>query len=171
MPKKAKKSNQHRNLPAVKKNSLSQSQSPPQVQPQGTRRVVETHVEAFSGPIPSPLLLKDYELVVPGSAERIISMAEKQAEHRQTLEKIVVEGDSGRADKGLKYGLIVALTGLAASVLLAVTGHESVAMIVGGLDLASLAGVFVYATTVRRAERAKKAEQMRQALQPKTPDE
>ena len=173
MAKKPKKPNRNRRLPAVHKNSLSQSQSQarPQIPPSGVRRVVETQIESFSGPIPSPALLREYESILVGSANRLISMAEMQANHRQSLEKVVVEGDSRRADNGLKYGLIVALTGLASAVLLAVAGHESVAMVVGGLDLASLAGVFVYATTVRRAERSKKAEQMRKAIQHQPTDQ
>jgi len=42
--------------------------------------------------------------VLPGSAERIFTMAEKQLEHRTHLEKGVVEGGSKRASMGIYAG-------------------------------------------------------------------
>jgi uncharacterized membrane protein len=46
--------------------------------------------QTFSGPIPPPTLLAEYNKVVPNAAERILAMAEKQSEHRQFLEKKVI---------------------------------------------------------------------------------
>lgn len=43
-------------------------------------------VTAYSGPIPPPESLEKYEQVVPGSAERILAMAEKEQEHRHKTE-------------------------------------------------------------------------------------
>jgi len=166
MGKKSKKQQQNRKHPTVN-NSSPQSQTH-QAQPSGIRRV-EARLESFQGPLPPPSLLKEYNDILQGSAERIFAMAEHQAIHRQLLEKTVIESDVRNSEKGLKYGLIVVLTGLAVSVLLALTGHDSVAMMIGGLDLAGLAGIFVYATTSRRAERAKKADQMKQAIQGQSP--
>jgi len=39
------------------------------------------------GPIPDPDTLSRYNLVVPDAAERILSMAEAEAEHRQDLDQ------------------------------------------------------------------------------------
>jgi len=41
---------------------------------------------AYSGPIPHPNDLARYEEILPGAAERIMKMAELQAEHRRALE-------------------------------------------------------------------------------------
>ncbi len=38
-------------------------------------------------PLPLPQLLEGYERIVPGSAERILKMAEEQQTHRQRLER------------------------------------------------------------------------------------
>jgi uncharacterized membrane protein len=38
---------------------------------------------AFYGPLPPPNLVAGYENVSPGAAERIIKMAEKEAEHQK----------------------------------------------------------------------------------------
>ena len=43
--------------------------------------------QEFAGPIPPPSMMKQYEGTLPGSADRILKMAENQSEHRQSLEK------------------------------------------------------------------------------------
>jgi uncharacterized membrane protein len=116
-------------------------------------------------------MLKEYENVVPGSAERIIRMAENQAEHRQYLEKTVIEGDSKRADKGLKAGLIVAIVGLGVALTLGLHGQQLASIIIGVVDIGGLVATFVYGSVSRRSERAQKAEQMRQAIEPRTPED
>ena len=49
--------------------------------------VMEMIQGEFSGPIPPPNIIEGYEKIVPGSADRIISMAERQSEHRQKMEQ------------------------------------------------------------------------------------
>ena len=39
----------------------------------------------FSGPIPPPQVLKQYEEIIPGAGERILAMAEKEQDHRHGL--------------------------------------------------------------------------------------
>lgn len=65
--------------------------------------------ESFSGPIPHPELLRKYEDVKPGFAERIVSMAERQLDHRINCEDKVVDGSVSESKRGQNYGLIVAL--------------------------------------------------------------
>ena len=43
--------------------------------------------QEFTGPIPPPSMMEQYEKTLPGSADRILNMAENQSEHRQSLEK------------------------------------------------------------------------------------
>ena len=43
---------------------------------------------SFSGPIPPPNIIKGYEEILPGSADRIIAMAENQSKHRQKWKKL-----------------------------------------------------------------------------------
>ena len=43
--------------------------------------------EVFSGPIPHPRLLAEYEKLQPGSMDRFMKMAEKQQDHRINLER------------------------------------------------------------------------------------
>ncbi|MFQ7172706.1 MAG: DUF2335 domain-containing protein [Thomasclavelia ramosa] len=45
---------------------------------------------SYSGPIPHPSDFEQYERVLPGAADRILTMAENQSAHRQTLEKAAI---------------------------------------------------------------------------------
>ena len=52
------------------------------------RQVVTQVIQSeFSGPLPPPNIIKGYEDILPGAADRILSMAENQAKHRQEIEK------------------------------------------------------------------------------------
>ena len=52
---------------------------------------------SFSGPLPPPELLKQYDEVVPGAADRIISMAEAEQAH---------EADMGRRGYRLLHDVL-----------------------------------------------------------------
>lgn len=126
-------------------------------QPHLTRRVERHRAEIYSGPLPKPSDLQKYDRIVPGAAERIIGMAERQAEHRQFLEKTVVTTDAKRADKGLYVGAFVALCVLGGAVFLIYNGHDAAGATVASLDIVGLVSVFIYGTISRRGEREKKA--------------
>jgi uncharacterized membrane protein len=115
---------------------------------------------SFSGPLPPPEILARYNDAVPDAAERIIAMAEKQAEHRMGLESRVIDADIRRANAGVVAGFLVALAFLGGSVFLVFTGHTQAGVIVGSLDLVGLVSVFVYGTISRRSEREQRAKTM-----------
>lgn len=60
-----------------------------------TKKVIAEVIQGeFSGPIPPPSIIEGYERVLPGSADRIITMAEKQSEHRQKMEEKMISAES-----------------------------------------------------------------------------
>lgn len=119
-------------------------------------RRTETRVE-YKGPLPPPHILKAYDIIQPGFAERIVSMAEKQAEHRQGLERIVIHGDTKRAWWGLGLGFVVAMAFLYVCYLLIMAGHEWAGGIIGTIDLGGLVATFVIGNRQRQRERNEKA--------------
>ena len=60
-----------------------------------TKEIIQTVVQArqFSGPIPPPEMLTQYASVNPDIPNRIITMAETQQQHRQTLERQLLEAE------------------------------------------------------------------------------
>lgn len=125
-----------------------------------SRRVEGLEMRFRSGPLPAPEELAQYNSIIPNGADRILRMAEEQQQHRMYLEKYVVRSDSKRAWAGLCAGAVVALSILGASVWLIMTGHETAGTVIAGLDMASVAGTFVYGHHARQQERADKAKVM-----------
>lgn len=118
-----------------------------------------TAMQSFSGPLPHPDILKKFDEVVPGAAERIIKMAELQSEHRRELEKKVINSGIVREKWGQNLGFIIAVIGLGASALIAIYGSPVVGGIIGFGTLASLVGVFMYGSKIRSKEREEKREE------------
>lgn len=108
------------------------------------------HAETFSGPLPPPGLLGQYEDICPGSADRIIKMAEQEAEHRRSIEHSLVQfeanesaRDSVEARRGQVCALLIALTALGISGYTAMAGHEIAASIIGVGGLGSIITSFL----------------------------
>lgn len=99
--------------------------------------------ESFSGPIPHPELLQKYDKVQPGFAERIVSMSEKQLDHRINCETKVVDGAVAESKRGQNYGLTVCILFLIATVFLGYLGHDWLAGSIGCGTLVSLVAIFV----------------------------
>ena len=110
---------------------------------QSTPMQVTSVSAEFAGPIPHPSILEKYDRVVPGSAERILAMAERQSAHRIELEGLVIRSDIRKSERGQSFGLVVAISGLAAAVALGLAGHGIAGGVVGSVDLVALVGVFV----------------------------
>lgn len=113
--------------------------------------------QSFSGPLPHPAILRAFDDVVPGAAERIIKMAEEQAAHRKALERKVIESDVNRSMWGQILGFCIAIVGLVVSAVIAVFGSALAGSVIGVGTLASLVGVFMYGARTRKEERLEKA--------------
>jgi len=118
--------------------------------------VVAYEQHSFSGPLPHPEILRQFEQVSPGAAERIIKMAEEQSLHRRELEKKVIESDISQSKWGQRLGFVISMTGLVVSALVAIYGNPIAGTIIGVGTIASLVGVFMYGTNSRKQEREKK---------------
>ena len=122
--------------------------------PQNPRSTV-TSLEAsyFKGPLPPPEALEKYDQVVPGAAARILTMAEEQSKHRQSLEKIAVNSGAQDSRLGIICALVVALAVLALAAYSLSQGYSKEAAVIASVDIAGLAGVFVYGKASNQKER------------------
>ena len=120
-------------------------------------KVILTEIsQSFSGPLPPPDILRQFDEVVPGAAERIIKMAEDQSLHRRSLEAKVIHSGVTDSKRGLWFGLIMGLSGFGLVGFCASLGLQLLAGIIAALDLGSLVGVFVYGSRQKKAERVEK---------------
>ncbi|MHB8172921.1 MAG: DUF2335 domain-containing protein [Nitrospirota bacterium] len=129
----------------------SKKPGPPQVsQPRDLSDKIHAKVQAFSGPLPPPALLEHYNQVQPGFAERIVMMAEEEANHRRACERKALEADIELNGKDfserqrgqfLAFGIVLIIGGLGC--YLAMNGHEITGSVFGGPAIASMVANFL----------------------------
>jgi hypothetical protein len=84
-------------------------------------------------------------------------MAEKQLVHRLELESTALSAEIKRADRGQIFALVLSLVVIGVCFVLIMTGHPVLGLSGILLNLAGLAGVFVYATWDRNRQLAERA--------------
>lgn len=104
--------------------------------------------ETFIGPVPPPEIIEGYEHILPGAAKRIFDQWEKQTDHRQKLEKKVINTDSLKSLLGVIFGFITVMGTILAGVYTALMGSP---IFGGGLSLAGLAMLATAFITSRNA--------------------
>lgn len=99
--------------------------------------------QSHSGPLPVSSEFGRYEAVLPGSADRILSMAEREQTHRQSLEVMVVRRQVELNSRGQLFALValVAMLGLVA--LIAYWGHPKEATTLGGIIIVGVVALFL----------------------------
>ena len=109
----------------------------------------------FVGPLPPPEAFQRYEEILLGAAERILKMAEKQAEHRQRLEEKIVNAEIRDARLGLIFGFLIGLTTIVGGVICVLQGAALPGTFLSLWGLTSLVGAFIYGSRQRRQREEK----------------
>lgn len=116
----------------------------------------QQHVKKLSGeisisPIPAPEILEKYEKLHAGTLNRILSMAEKEQNHRHEADdeilsqnRELVESATSLKTLGLLSGFIISLTTIIGAIYLLSIGRtiEGLSTMLG--ILGSLVGIFIY---------------------------
>jgi uncharacterized membrane protein len=112
---------------------------------------------SFSGPLPHPDILAQYNTVLPNGAERIIAMVEKQSAHREHIENCVVEGNVRSQSRGSWFGFIVSMTAIIGGTYLIAIGKNGPGLASIISSLAALVAVFFYGKHTQKKELAAKS--------------
>jgi len=97
-------------------------------------------------------MLRKYDELLPGSADRIISMAERQSSHRQKLESDVI-GSNIRSERlGMILGFIVCLVAISGGIYIVVQGKSAGGIAAIITPLVALVAVFVYGKSEQKKE-------------------
>ncbi|MGL4598930.1 MAG: DUF2335 domain-containing protein [Bacteroidia bacterium] len=110
----------------------------------------------FIGPIPPPEILRGYNDILPNGAERIVAMAEKQSNHRMSLEDHAIREELKQSRRGQLFGLLLGVTGLGLATVLACLGHETTAGIFGTTTIVGLVAVFVIGKRTQQKDLSQK---------------
>jgi uncharacterized membrane protein len=127
-----------------------------QITAEVTRQVITRVSRFFSGPLPPPDVLVGYNEAFDGAAERIVAMAESQLKHRQNMESRVVASNCSNEWTGQVIGAVLSGIAILGGIYLAAKDKPLSGFGVIILDLATLAGVFVYSRKAQTKERQDK---------------
>ena len=112
--------------------------------------VAEVIRSEFSGPIPPPSIIKGYEEVLPGSADRILTMAEKQSNHRQEMEKRIIRTESRDSLLGILFAFMLGGGRIIAAVIMVILVPKSAGAISGAVlgvtGVVSIIATFIKST-------------------------
>lgn len=126
-------------------NMPNQSKTPAKTK--GSKEVARVSMQAMSvyaGPIPPASELKKYEEVLPGSADRILKMAEKQSAHRQGMEERMLDNSIKSERIGQCLGFAVFTLAIIAGFVLILLGKDGIGLLTALGSIAALVGLFIY---------------------------
>jgi uncharacterized membrane protein len=132
---------------------------PPPPAPQIARSEVtaEIRLASFSGPLPPPTLLAQYNDVIPNGADRIMAMAERQSAHRERLEARVVDGNVANQTRGSYFAFMVMMVAILSGFYLIHEGRNAEGLTSIIAALSGVIGVFFYSKLEQKKEREDKA--------------
>ena len=79
---------------------------------------------SFRGPLPPPDVMRGYEDIVPGAADRILAMAEKEQQHRFDCEKKIIKGSIFESRLGQWFAFTLSVLFHGAALWLGLAGHD-----------------------------------------------
>lgn len=112
--------------------------------------VLEAYFESHRGPLPSARELRNYDLVLPGAAERILAMAESEQQHRHGLETQIVGSEASLRGRGQWFALASLIASLVVVALFAAWGAAGPGAWLGGAIIVSVVGGFLGQRLIKR---------------------
>jgi uncharacterized membrane protein len=106
--------------------------------------MVEQTVTAHSGPLPAPEIIAGYEKVLPGTADRIVKMAEKEQDHRHKVINRTQTHVAILTFLGQLFAFTIGVIGILAGVYLVQKDKSIAGFSVFFTSLAGLVGVFIF---------------------------
>lgn len=120
--------------------------------------LVEIQAAVFSGPLPHPSALEQYNALIPQGAERIMAMAERQSAHRESLEALALRANIARETRGAYFAFVLAVITISGGIFLIHEGKSTSGLVAVIASLGTLLGVFIYSKYEQRRERERKAQ-------------
>jgi len=110
---------------------------------------------ASPAPLPPPNILEHYERVCPGASDRIIGMAESEAEHRRGIENRAVDADIeamrrqfSEARLGQVFAFLISIAFIVAGTyVVVVKGQTAAGLLLSAVGLGSIVTTFIWGRT------------------------
>ena len=115
---------------------------------QEDRAIIEASFR--TGPIPDPITLEQYNRVLPNAADRIVSMAEKEQEHRHRMQEKLINAQVNDTQQereerrlGQIFGLSIGVVSIVAGSITAILASPIAGGFIGSAGVIGLVSVFV----------------------------
>ena len=102
-------------------------------------------VEYFQGPLPPPRVLKEYEETLPGAADRILTMADGEVDHRRGIQPLESESNESLARRGQIFGFLLAFISVDGRMILVLWEKHLYGVAAAVAAAGGLSGLFVWA--------------------------
>ena len=99
-------------------------------------------VSSWQAPLPPADMLRQYNEIADGFADRIMQSMEREQAHRHDCEKSALGASIQSSQRGQWMGFGVAVTMIVATSVLIFTGHALASTIFGGVTLLGLVSLF-----------------------------
>ncbi len=109
--------------------------------------------------MPDVATLEGYARVIPGGADRLIALIEKQVEHRIQLENVVVPEQVRQSRRGQCFGFIVACVSFVVSIVFLFMGQANWAGWIATSTSVGMAAIFVTGKVLSASSLQKKEPQ------------
>ena len=108
-------------------------------------RIEQRSFEAtFASPLPPPQFLDAYESTLPGAADRILSLTEREARHRHEMVSQLVSAEVHQTRWVPRYIVTLALVTMVFAVVALLAGYPVAGTLIAVLDLGGVAGSYLY---------------------------
>lgn len=117
---------------------------------------------SYAGPIPPPAMMREFNELVPGIAEKIFQLAEDQARHRMSLEQGVIRSNIKKSLYGMWLGFALGVGVIFVAYTSITAGHATQGAAMTIFALVSMVTVFAVGIRSARQERIEKSRQLTQ---------
>lgn len=125
------------------------SKEPQQRKSQITQKIEAKSIQS-TGLLPHPVVLEQYNRILPNASDRIISMAEKEQEHRHKMQEKLIDAQIldtklERNEKRLEqiFGLSISIVSILSGSVTAISGFPWAGGVIGSAGVVGLVSVFV----------------------------
>lgn len=117
-------------------------------------------VQSYSGPLPPPDVLREYEETMSGMSDRIVTRWETEQKHRHEMDQLILNREFNLKLIGNILGIIALTLMLLVVSYLAFLGHPAEAVGLGVGTIVSVVAIFVLARRYDiEAEKARASEE------------
>ena len=150
---KEKKLPRKRSIQAQRREASSTERKPKNQPPVVSEEVLENLPEetkvaviqsaSFNGPLPPPSLFGKYDEILPGSANRILKITEREQNQRHDWDNKALDFQNKEVSRGQYLGFILGIVAIGGSVACAYFGQTWVAIVIGSTSLAGIITAFI----------------------------